>query len=152
MKEWPLVTEQTGFSPLTSGGNSHSETTLTRCGQQLSSCCSCLVCFPPQYVWYACHGMFSTSLWHSNIYQESYGDKKYEIVSWMVVRELLMWKAKKKKRNSCKIHIFADVYIYCFRKCWCSQVDLSVMDCVVFFSFVSYISIKVFRFSMQKYR
>lgn len=35
-------------------GNNHRRTTLTWCGQQLSSCCFCLICSPPQYVWYAC--------------------------------------------------------------------------------------------------
>lgn len=35
--------------------NNYSQTTLTWCGQQLFSCCFCLICFPPQYVWYACH-------------------------------------------------------------------------------------------------
>lgn len=56
--------------------------------------------------------MFSTSLWHSNIYQESYGDKKYEIVSWMVVRELLMWKAKKEKKETAAKFIFLQMSIY----------------------------------------
>lgn len=101
-------------SPLTAGGNSLSETTLTRCGQQLSSCCFCLICFPPQYVWYACHFL---SGWHSKIYLGSYRVKKYE--SCIVVSELPNVKGKKDRETAAKL---AEKMLTQQKKIWASWI------------------------------
>lgn len=70
---------QPPLPPHTPGGNSHSETTLTRCGQQLFSCCSCLVCSPLQYVWCArcrCSHLYPALVWHLDIHGELLWVKK----------------------------------------------------------------------------
>lgn len=92
--------------PHTPGGNSRSETTLTRCGQQLSSCCSCLVCSPLQYVWCArrkCSHLYPALVWHSDIHVEFLWVKKQEeTVSWTVIIKLLNVENEKKVTDVCR--------------------------------------------------